>query len=1107
MASITKQLDKKKPAYFYIDDLKASDVRIDGTQQSVLEHILNDTIHLTEAEKDKIRDIVENGAGIKPEDWEKILEKLDSKADKSELDNKADKNHTHDQDTNFFILASQVIESNDRKFVNQTEKEALSGITDNVQLKINEFNRKFKETMFFKGVYTTYAEMIANNNSPENGWTVFIHSDETCENSKTIYVYKNAWTRVRSDKNGAGWVASATEPSTDLLWIDISDMSNIAIKWHNGIAWRNIGGSSSVSADNVIETTDRKFVSNSQKEYLEKMQEDPVSGGLMYNGVLLGSGGAIDVINDILVGLDTTYSSMKIDNLLNNKQNKLSYTPENNANKNKPNGYAGLTSMGLISTDQLPREALYKTTLVSNESERLAKTEEIPEGDYSYEKATGRLFLRVGIPNSSDPNYNPNNFWHYVADSYKMSQSALNKLNAQYNPMEDDDETVGYGVGSIWVNIVDKKSYICTDATATKAKWDLMGGQVNLNVGEIVPFMFDENMLGRTDGQTRFPLPSFNYDESYIEVSINGVELIIDKDYVLTKDPDLNIYYLDMFRPTEITDVINGEIYQSDIDNVTEYMTKSQYDSNHDGKVDRAEIADAVAGLSKWESGKAYKIDNMILSDNKILKANKNFTSALSFNPDNWDNIYTMPLSLAEFTTAHLKDSTNKRYVNDDQLTNVNKIPSIETNISNLRATDSNLQSHINTIKSYIPSGVSSSNQLVSNSQMDSRFTNLKLKDLNDTSSVYLANGFLKVNANSNGIEYIQEPRFPIMKITDRRNNSYEDIYDLEIMHFEKESFENGKLVLEPKMKSTNLLDMPAISTHGALLVSNQTLMQYDLVPADELSISQENFTKEISVNDWMDNQGVFEYTLEHSLDSEALVISFVDKNKRKLDNISYQILDSKHVLFTSDISQDVKITINCSLGVINGYWNHIFDVSKITLINDNDSRADRTYSSIKLESMMKKFADKDLVYSKDEANNVFAYKTNEHGHSNYNLLNKITEDSFGNMMYNGKKLLTDIKGRTVEISSNIKADTETEIVNVRNIVSENHINTIIASEIIIKNDSDSEMNLKVKDGNLVLVDELIPINGVQKYSLGVSIGTAVYVEGTGSFNYYMSTL
>ena len=202
-----------------------------------------------------------------------------------------------------------------------------------------------------------------------------------------------------------------------------------------------------------------------------------------------------------------------------------------------------------------------------------------------------------------------------------------------------------------------------------------------------------------------------------------------------------------------------------------------------------------------------------------------------------------------------------------------------------------------------------------------------------------------------------------------------------------------------------------------------------------------------------------------------------------------------------------MRVTINCSLGVMNGYWNHIFDISKITVINDNDSRTDRTYSSNKLESIFRKFAEKDLVYSKLEANNIFAFKTNEHNHNNFNHLNKISEDTFGNMTYNGKKLLTDIKGRTIEISEEINATEETEIINTKSIILANGVSTVLASEIIIKNNSSSEMNLIVKDGNLILVNEEIPAKGIQKYSLGISIGTTVSVKGNGSFNYYMSTI
>lgn len=1084
MAKITKSLPTREPAYTVIKDLLASNIIINGTDETVFDHIQDNITHLTQAEKAMIEDIVLNGAGVSDEDMQKIIDLINTKQDKN--------------DTSFYIAANQVIETVDRKFVNGTEKNALSGVTDNIQLKLNEYGRKAKETLSYKGVYTSYANMSAAITSPEKGNMVFITTDETDFSAKTIYIHNGTgWERVRSDKGGgAGWIASAIEPSKDILWLDINNPSNIVIKWHNGLTWKIVGGSVTlpISANDVTEANNKSFLTDAGKALLANLKEDSVSGGLVYKGVLIGSTTGA-VIDDTLAALDKTYSSSKVTALLANKQDKLLYTPENITNKNVANGYAGLDNVGLVHLNRLPNVAKHQTHVVNNKTDRLAINSTTLLGDYAYELTTGQLFMRV---DSTDK-------WVYVADSYKIKQTAINKLDGTYNPTENDDNAIGYSVGSIWINTITKKSYICTDATSGAAQWDLMGGQINMNASQIIPFLFDETLAGRVAGQTRFLLPSFDEFESYIEVSRNGLELIRDKDYTIANIS--GVFYLDMSTPTEVTDIINGEIYQADVDNVEEYMVKNVYDSNYDGKVDRAEIADYVAGLPKWESGKGYKTNNLILKDNQILRSTRDFMSGLTFDPADWKPVKAMPINLTEFTTADLVDSLDKRYVTDTEKTNINQIPNIQNSIISLGNTDASLQSQINTIKSYIPGSTSPTNKLIDDGILSSKLQSYKLRDLFDVQDIYTPKAFLRINSTGSGVEYALDPRFPIMQVTDMVGSTYKDIYDLELSYFQKKSFSSGKLILEPKMRTTNLLDMPAINTHGALLISNKTLMQYDLVPADQLSISQENLKATVQTSDWVLNGSVYQYTLTHNLDSEALIISFTNATKEEISFVTYKIIDSKTVLFISTKDEPVNITINCSLGVLNGYWNHMFDISKITLIDDKEAKLDRTYSSMKLEATMKNFAIRDYVYSKTEANNVFATKTNEHTHNNYSTINKISEDTFGNIMFNDKKLLTDIAGRTISISKILNTGTLTEIINTSKAIIDNSVNTILSSEIVIKNTSSVDIDLLIKDGNLILIDEKIASQEVEKYILGVSTGTTISVNGKCEYNYYMSAI
>lgn len=1007
-------------------------------------------------------------------------------------------------DTESFILATQVIETLDRKFVTGQQKEALSGLTDNVQMKINQYDKNFKEAMLFKGLFNTFSEVAAIGD-PKDGWTIFVKADETKKNAKTIYVYKdNKWLCVREDQSSSGWVASQAEPADKtVLWLDISNASSITLKWHNGLTWKEIAGGGGgvglpISANDVTEEENRKFVTDNNKQILGKLAEDSVSGGLMYDGKLL-SVGQSNAIDDTKPSLTTTYSSTKTEGLLATKQPKLSYSPENPANKNKSNGYVGLNNLSKIELAFLPDDALHKTHVVLNEAER-DTLKNIKDGEYCYYKSDGKLFIRT------------EGEWNYLSDAYKTQNSAYNKLDATHNPTELDDETAGYSIGSIWINTIDKKSYICTQATKGAAQWDLMGGQINLNTTEIIPFIYDETMIDREQDQKKFQLPRHKRNECYIEISKNGKELIPEKDYVLEYDEITGVGYFVLTDPTLLTDVLHGEIYQADIDHVSEYMTKSEYDSNYDGKVDRAEIADQVRGLREWQYGTTYKTNDLILKDNVILRAVTDFRSGLNFDEANWTPVKTLPMHLDELTTADLKDTTDYRYVTDLQLEDIKKIPTIESDLDlltrNTTNADNNLQRQINTINSYIPSGTSTGNKLVNQNELKTKIEIVKLKDLNDAPDTYVADGFVKVNKAGTAIEYIAEPRFPIKAVTDVKEQTYEDVYDLKIDKFEKASFDNGKLVLAPKLRTTDLLDMPAIEKHGAILISNQTLMQYDLIDAEELTLSQENFTKLIAETDWVLNEETqkYEYTLMHKLDSEALVISFTNKLKEKVDYVTYQIIDSSNVKLTSEFNNDIKVVINCSLGVLNGYWNHIFDISKITLIDDKSPRKDRSYSSIKLEDMFSKVALKETVYTKQEANNLFSTKTFEHSHTNLAVIEKFTQDTVGNVLYNGKKLLTDIKGRTIDISNTFNGVNQ-EIVNTGTIITENEISTVLGSEITIQNTGATEMTLIIMDGDITLINEKVPEKGVQKYVLGISPKMKVIISGSGKYNFYMSTI
>lgn len=78
-------------------------------------------------------------------------------------------------------------------------------------------------------------------------------------------------------------------------------------------------------------------------------------------------------------------------NIFNNKQNALGFTPENIANKDQNNGYAGLDSTGKINPLQLPALAITDTFVVGSESAMLALVAEV--GDIAVRTDLNKSFI------------------------------------------------------------------------------------------------------------------------------------------------------------------------------------------------------------------------------------------------------------------------------------------------------------------------------------------------------------------------------------------------------------------------------------------------------------------------------------------------------------------------------------------------------------------------------------------------------------------------------------------------------------------------------------------------------------------------------------------
>ena len=119
-----------------------------------------------------------------------------------------------------------------------------------------------------------------------------------------------------------------------------------------------------------------------------------ISGGV---DITLGTqkNGLILVGQELSLGLATNLVSGALSNTdwdtFNSKQNALGFTPENIANKNQNNGYAGLDSTGKINPLHLPALAITDTFVVGSESEMLSLVAEV--GDVAIRTDLNKSFI------------------------------------------------------------------------------------------------------------------------------------------------------------------------------------------------------------------------------------------------------------------------------------------------------------------------------------------------------------------------------------------------------------------------------------------------------------------------------------------------------------------------------------------------------------------------------------------------------------------------------------------------------------------------------------------------------------------------------------------
>lgn len=971
--------------------------------------------------------------------------------------------------TNSTILATQVVETPDRKFVNKKEKDALSGVKGNIQAQIDVVKLLSSEAMKFKGRFNSYAEMIKANPSPDDGHTTFVDTDETQSNCKTIYVYKNtAWIRARKDDKSNGWIASPIAPiDKSILWLDTSGVEP-KIKWFNGSIWVDVSGLTTVPASKVIQETELKFVNANSDTILKKLSEDTKNKILLYDGKPLGGGGSLDIfIKDDIIGIDSTFSSFKITEELKKRQMALGYVPENKDTKGKADGYAPLNSKSKVS-----REYLFETSFIRDTKVEMNAITDMVPGNTCYLEPSTEMYI-----------YAMSNEWLLITKGNAVIIGKHN-LEATRNPVADDDERHGHGRGSIWINTLTDKAYICTNAATKAAHWEMMAGEITLNIGEIIPFKLDPLGFVKVGDRYHYEIPDMNLDTDFIELTLNGHELIRDTHYILLQENGKS--YFSIAEELKSTDYIFGETYKYDLDKAEEQMIKSMYDSNNNGKVDLSELADRTRGFNEWTKNTLYEMNDIVLVDGVAYTPKETHTSSTTFINSKWNLLKTEAVDLIKFTTDDLAPTSSRQYVTLIQLADIDTIKSVTSRVvANERNISVNTRD-ISVLKS-------------SSEVLKDRLDKLRFTQLIDTTTSLPDRSFLKVVTNYEGkatITTVLDPMFDIKDIIDSTNTKFNRVSTPKFNHLKMSKQDGGIFEFSLDATTFELNDMPKLHEHGKVLVSDLNNQKYVLADKESLTMSVENFSYVIEKESWTESNGKFEKVVFHDMSSESVIVSFIDDFKIQDKTISYEVLDESNIKVFSDSRKNIKCVINCALGAGNGYWQYLMDWSKIDFVDDTKTRNDRAYSSSKFEGTIKNYALKNDYFTKAVCDSRFGIKEFEHNHLNKNILDNLT-DSKGDLYYNRKKILTELNPITYSSEQDFEFATMTEALDVKVIYEEHFLQAIIASEILLKNTSSTEEAIvKIRDGSLDLIAITLKPNEIQKYHLGISNRIKVLISG-----------
>lgn len=463
---------------------------------------------------------------------------------------------------------------------------------------------------------------------------------------------------------------------------------------------------------------------------------------------------------------------------------------------------------------------------------------------------------------------------------------------------------------------------------------------------------------------------------------------------------------------------------------------------------------------------------------------------------------------LSMFTTQDLNDSLNRRYVTDTDKANL-------ANLTSIVANQSTIQNTLNEVKATIPSDASSTNKLISSATLSDKINNITFFNLKDVDNAVLTNAFLTTNEDGTQVGFKSNisDLIKIKKVIDKNGDPFMEVQTLEFENLVGNQTDNHLKLSWNKLYTTDLDDMPTMDgtvDNGKLLIADGTSLAYKLVDIKELSKDRPNFVIQISESDWIDNDGTYYYTIiEHNLNSRGLICAAYDDLLCDIKTITFKILDDQRIELHHNNPINCAVVINCSQGTV-GYGNGTGSgVVAGDFIDDTKPRADKTYSSQKIENdLTTLYAKKTAVYDKMQADAKFALKSNEHIHTNKTVLDNFSEDDKKNLLYKGNRIITELKADTyilnfVSHESQIALDV---LIDTNNVFLANNYMAIMQQEFTIKNNNpktgtdednkkENQVHLVVTDNTLVLLDVYIEPEDTQKYLLGISPNIKVMAQ------------